>query len=47
MSTETVHPETDRFVASINPAFVKQIFDVTQRGRKSNVHHYRKLDDLA
>ena len=34
-------------LANINSAFVEQIFDVSQREWKSNVHHHRKLDDFG
>jgi hypothetical protein len=47
VSTEAVHPMPDRFVADIDSALVKQVFDIAQRQRKSDVHHHRKLDDLG
>ena len=34
-------------MANIYAAFVEQIFDLPQRKRKSDVHHYSQTDDLG
>ena len=47
VSTETVDPVPDRFMANVDAALVKQVFHVAQGQRKSNIHHDRKLDDLG
>ncbi len=47
ISAEAVHPVTNRFVANIDPALVKQVFDIPQRQRESDIHHDRKLDDFG
>ena len=33
-------------MADINSAFVKAVFDVSERQRKKDIHHHGKLDDL-
>ncbi len=33
-------------MADVDPAFVKEIFDIPQRKRKSNVEHHRQADDF-
>lgn len=47
VGAETIAPEADAFVANIDPTFVKQVFHISQRQRKSDVHHHTKLDDLG
>ena len=47
VSAEAIDPVTDRFMANIDSALVKQVFDISQRERKPDVHHDRKLDDLG
>ena len=47
VGAETIDPEADAFVANIDPTFVKQVFHISQRQRKSDVHHHTKLDDLG
>ncbi len=44
---EPVPPESDGFVADIDPAFVQQIFDIPQRKRKSDIKHHGQADDLG
>jgi hypothetical protein len=47
VSTEPIDPVPDRFMANVDPALVKQVFDIAQGQRKSDIHHDRKLDDLG
>ena len=47
MSAEVIYPETDAFVADINPTLVKQVFDIAKRKRKPDIHHHGKLNDLG
>lgn len=42
-----VPPIPDSFVADIDPAFVKQVFDIPQRKWKPNVQHHCKTNDLG
>ena len=44
--TKPVPPEADSFVADIDTALVKQIFDVSQRQRVFQVHQHRQADHL-
>lgn len=46
VSPEPVDPVTDRFMANVDTALVKQIFNIPQRQREADVHHDRKLDDF-
>jgi predicted NAD/FAD-dependent oxidoreductase len=41
-----VPPKSDGLVADVDPAFGKEILDVTQRQRISHVHHHDQTDDL-
>ena len=43
---EPIDPEPHAFVADIDPTLMKKIFDVSERQRKSDIHHHAKLDDL-
>lgn len=43
ISAEAVHPVTNRLVANLDPAFVKQVFDIPKRERKSDIHQYGEL----
>ena len=43
---KSVSPETDSFMANINTAFVQQIFHISKRKRKPNIHHQSQTDDL-
>ena len=43
---EAVPPKPDRFMAHIDTAFMKKVLYITERKRKSNVHHYCKSDDF-
>lgn len=45
--TEPVPPGSRRLVADIDPAFLKQILNLTQRQRKSDIHHHRQADHLG
>ena len=47
VGTEPIDPEAHTFVANIDPALVKQVLDIPQRKRKSNVQHHCELDDLG
>jgi len=33
-------------MADVDPAFVQQVLDVSERKGKANVHHDRQADDL-
>src|SRR5271163_1037547 len=41
-----VPPETDGFVANVDPALGQEILDVAQRQRVSHIHHHDQTDDL-
>ena len=45
--TEPVPPGANRFVADVDAAFVEQIFDLSQRKRKPDIHHYGQTNDLG
>jgi hypothetical protein len=45
--TKPVPPVSDSFMADIDASFMEQIFDITKRKWKSNIHHYGKADDLG
>jgi hypothetical protein len=42
----TAAGEPDGLVADVDPAFGKQILDVAQRQRVSDMHHHDQTDDL-
>ena len=44
--TEPVPPVADSFMAHIDPALVKQIFDIPKRKRKPDIQHDRQTDDF-
>jgi len=44
---ESVPPETDRFVAHIDPAFVLQILYIPERQWNTDIHHHGEADNLA
>ena len=44
--SKSIHPEPHAFMAYVDPAFMKQVFDVPQRERKPDIHHHCELDDL-
>tara|TARA_R110001606_G_scaffold154691_1_gene296442 strand:+ start:596 stop:730 length:135 start_codon:yes stop_codon:yes gene_type:complete len=37
---EPINPETDAFVADIDAALVKKVFNVPQGQRESDIHEY-------
>ena len=41
MGTEPVPPKPNCFMADVDPAFVKKIFNIPERKRKSDIHRYR------
>jgi len=45
--TKPVPPGSYRLVADIDPAFLEQILDLTQRQRKPDIHHHRQADHLG
>jgi len=45
--SEPVDPKADTLVADIDAALMQQVFDVSKRVRKSDVHHHTELDDLG
>ena len=44
---EPIPPKADRFVANVDAALVQQVFDISKRKWKSDVHHYRQANDLG
>ena len=44
--TETVPPEPYRLVTDFNATLGENIFDLSQRQRIADVHHYREADHL-
>ncbi len=44
--TKSIPPIADCFMADINAAFMKKIFDIAKRKRKPDIHHHRKANDL-
>ena len=36
----------NRFVADIDATFVQQVFNISKRKRKPDIHHHRQADDL-
>jgi len=44
--SKPVPPNSYRFVADIDPSFMKQILDLSQRQRKADIHHHSQSDDL-
>jgi hypothetical protein len=42
----SVPPIAHRLVADLNTTLVKQVFNVTQRQRETNVQHHRQAEDL-
>ena len=40
-------PKSDRFMADVDAALMQKIFDIAHRKRKSDIHRYRKADELA
>ena len=44
--TKPVPPETDRFMADVDAAFVQKILHVPKRKRKLDVRHHRQADHL-
>ena len=45
--TKTVPPISHRLMAHIDPAFVKQILNIAERERKTDIQHHRKSDNLG
>lgn len=43
---EPVPPDPDGLMAHVNAALMQQILDLSQRKRKSDVHHHRDTDDF-
>ena len=46
VSSEPIDPEADAFMANVDAAFVKQVFNIPQWERKPDIHHHRELDDF-
>lgn len=44
---EAINPESNAFMTDIDSAFMEQIFDVTKRKGKSEIHQDSELDDLG
>lgn len=45
--TEAVYLLTDCFVTDIDPALMKQVFDVPPSHRKPDMHHHCELDGVG
>lgn len=43
---KSIPPIADCFMANIDASFMKKVFDISQRKRKSDVHHHSQADDL-
>ena len=43
---EAAPPEPHGFMADLDASLVQQVFDVAQRERKADLHHYRQANDL-
>ena len=41
-----IDPDPHAFMANVDAALMEKDFDVAQRKWKSNVHHYRELEDF-
>jgi hypothetical protein len=44
---EPMPPVSNRFVADIDAPFMKQIFPIAERQRKTDLQHHRKADDIG
>ena len=44
--TEAIDPEPHALMADVDPAFVQQVFHISKRQRKPDIHHHRTLNDL-
>jgi hypothetical protein len=45
--TKSVPPEADRFITDIDTAFMEQVFGISKRKWKSDIHHHRQADDFC
>ncbi len=43
---EAISPVADRLMGNVDPALMKQVFDVSQGEGVSDVHHHGQTDDL-
>lgn len=46
-SAEPIYPETDAFVADVDPTLMPEVFDIAQRQREAQVNHDCELDDFG
>jgi hypothetical protein len=46
-SAEPIYPETDAFVADVDPTLMQQVFDISKRERESDIYHDRKPGDFG
>ena len=44
---KSIPPIANSFMANVDAAFMKQIFNVAKRKWKSDVHHHGQADDLG
>lgn len=47
MGAEAIHPKPYTFVTHVDASLMEEVFDISQRQRKSNIHHDCTLDDLG
>jgi hypothetical protein len=45
--TKPVPPEAKRFVAGVDATFMQQVFDISKRKWKPDIHHHGQLNDLG
>ena len=44
---EPIDPEPHALMADIDPAFMKEVFDIAKRQREADIHHHCELDDFG
>jgi hypothetical protein len=45
--TKSVPPEADRFMADVDATFVQQVFNISKRKWKPDIHHHGQPNDLG
>ena len=45
--TKPIPPEPNRFVVDIDALFVQQVFTISKRKRKPDIHHHGQPNDLG
>jgi hypothetical protein len=44
--TKPIPPEPNRFMADVDATFMQQVFDISKRKWKSNIHHHGQPNDF-